>query len=55
VPADAILLAAQIAEAIADSDWATILQHVGSKTEVALPAGELLSLARDYQHGTISL
>ncbi len=55
IPADAILLAAQIAGAIADSDWATILQHVGSQTEVAFPAGELLGLARDYQHGTITL
>jgi hypothetical protein len=45
VPEGAILAAAQVAEALARSDWAAILQHLGSQQEAAFPAGDLLSLA----------
>jgi hypothetical protein len=55
VPAEAIHIATQVAEAIAGSDWATILRHLGSQQEVAFPSGELLSLAQDYRNGRITL
>jgi hypothetical protein len=55
VPAEAIRVAAMVAEALAKSDWATILGHVASQQEVAFPASELLTLARAYRDGRITL
>jgi len=55
VPADAILAAAQLADALAASDWEQILRHVHSQPEVTFPAGELLALARAYHDGQLTL
>jgi hypothetical protein len=55
VPAEAIRVAAMVAAALARSDWATILGHVASHQEITFPAGELLTLARAYRDGRITL
>jgi len=55
VPEEAIQAAALLAAALAESDWAAILQHVAGQQEVAFPRGELLSLARAYRDGRITL
>jgi len=55
VPAEAILAAASVAASIAASDWATILQHLTGQQEIAFPRGELLSLARAYRDGRLTL
>jgi hypothetical protein len=55
VPPEAIRVAAMVAAALARSDWITILGQVASQQGIAFPAGELLSLARAYRDGRITL
>ncbi|MGH3277268.1 MAG: zeta toxin family protein, partial [Streptosporangiaceae bacterium] len=55
VPPEAIRVAAMVAAVLARSDWTTILGHVASQQDIAFPAGELLTLARGYRDGRITL